>query len=124
MPNHWLVKTEPTAYSWADLEREKATRWTGVANPLAKKHLRAMRRGDLVLVYHTGNERQIVGIAQVTGEGDDPDLCAKQPLSRPISLAEIKARKELADWALVRMGRLSVMPVTDTQWNWVLEQSR
>ena len=112
MPSYWLVKTEPTAYAWADLERERTTRWTGVANALAKKHLRAMQVGDLVLVYHTGNEKQIVGIAEVTGVGDEPQLTAQKRLPRPVTLAEIKARKELADWALVRMGRLSVLPVS------------
>ena len=124
MLNYWLVKTEPTAYAWADLERERTTRWTGVTNPLAKKHLRAMQVGDLVLVYHTGNEKQVVGIAKVTGAGDEPQLLAQQRLPRPVTLAQIKARKEFADWALVRMGRLSVMPVSDAQWKWVLGAER
>ncbi len=124
MPNYWLVKTEPTEYAWANLEREKTTRWTGVANPLAKKHLRAMRVGDLVLVYHTGNERQIVGVAEVTGEGEEPQLQARKRLPQPVTLAVIKAQKQFADWALVRMGRLSVMPVSTAQWEWVLAQSR
>ena len=120
MPNYWLVKTEPTTYAWADLARERTTRWTGVTNPLAKKHLRAMQAGDRVLVYHSGKERQVVGIAEVSTEGDEPQLAAWKPLPRPVTLAEIKARREFADWALVRMSRLSVMPVSNRQWNWVL----
>lgn len=122
MPQYWLVKTEPTEYSWADLAREKTTRWTGVANPLAQRHLRAMHTGDLVLVYHTGNEKQVVGMAEVTEEGAEPQLRARESLPRPVPLAEIKTRRELADWALVRIGRLSVMPVTTTQWAWVVQQ--
>jgi predicted RNA-binding protein with PUA-like domain len=120
MPNYWLVKTEPSAYSFADLEREGTTAWTGVANPVAKKHLRAMRQGDRVFVYHTGNEKQIVGTAEVVGEGDEPQLRAREPLQRPVTLAEIKARKEFADFALVRIGRLSVMPVSAAQWKRLL----
>jgi predicted RNA-binding protein with PUA-like domain len=120
MPNYWLVKTEPSAYSFADLEREGTAAWTGVANPVAKKHLRAMRQGDRVFVYHTGNEKQIVGTAEVVGEGDEPQLRAREPLQRPVTLAEIKARKEFADFALVRIGRLSVMPVSAAQWKRLL----
>ena len=110
---HWLVKTEPTDYSFDDLERDKTARWTGVANPLAKKHLRAMRRGDKVFVYNTGKEKQIVGMAEVTGEGEEPVLKVSCRLKHPITLAEVKSRKEFADFALVRIGRLSVMPVSD-----------
>jgi predicted RNA-binding protein with PUA-like domain len=116
MPNHWLVKTEPTEYSFADLEREKTARWTGVANPLARKYLRAMRKGDRVFVYHTGKEKQIVGVAEVVGEGDEPQLSACVRLEHPVTLAGVKARKEFADFALVRIGRLSVMPVNSAQW--------
>ena len=110
---NWLVKTEPSDYSFDDLEREKTARWTGVANPLAKKHLRSMCKGDQVFVYHTGNEKQIVGVAEVTGEGQEPELKACYRLQRPVTLAEVKARKEFRDFALVRIGRLSVMPVSD-----------
>jgi predicted RNA-binding protein with PUA-like domain len=115
MPDYWLVKTEPTEYSFADLEREKNARWSRVANPLAKKHLRAMRKGDYVFVYHTGNEKQIVGVAEVTGEGEEPELKASYRLKRPVTLAEVKARQHFADFALVRIGRLSVMPVSAEQ---------
>jgi predicted RNA-binding protein with PUA-like domain len=120
MPNYWLVKTEPTSYSFADLEREKTTRWTGVANPLAKKHLRAMRAGDSVLVYHTGKEKQIVGIAKVVSMGEEPQLRAHQQLKHPVTLATIKARCEFADFELVRIGRLSVMPVSVEVWQALL----
>lgn len=111
MPNCWLVKTEPSTYSFDDLDREGITTWDGVKNPLALKHLRAMQPGDDVLVYHTGNEKAIVGIATVTAAGDPPKLKAKRRLSRAVSLAEIKKDKAFADLPLVRIGRLSVMPV-------------
>jgi predicted RNA-binding protein with PUA-like domain len=116
MMNHWLVKTEPSTYSFADLEGEKQTRWTGVANPLAQKHLRAMAKGDPVLVYHTGAEKQIVGIADVQAPGEEPELRFREWLKRPVTLAAIKARKDFADFALVRIGRLSVLPVSAAQW--------
>jgi predicted RNA-binding protein with PUA-like domain len=116
MPNYWLVKTEPAEYSFADLEREKNVRWSGVANPLAKKHLQALRKGDYVFVYHTGNEKQIVGVAEVTGAGEEPELKASYRLKRPVTLAEVKAHKLFAGFALVRMGRLSVMQVSSKQW--------
>ena len=116
MPSCWLIKTEPTDYSFADLEREKTVCWSGVANPLAKKHLRAMAKGDHVFVYHTGKEKQIVGIADVQAPGEEPELRFREWLKRPVTLAEIKARTEFADFALVRIGRLSVMPVSSQQW--------
>jgi len=120
MPNYWLLKTEPTGYSFADLEREETTQWTGVSNPLAKKHLRAMREGDRVLVYHTGKEKQIVGIAEVIREGEEPQLRGCDRLKRPVTLAAIKARQEFADFELVRIGRLSVMPVSAERWKALL----
>jgi predicted RNA-binding protein with PUA-like domain len=127
MPNYWLLKSEPSTYSFADLEREKRAVWDGVSNPLALKHLRSMKRGDLAFIYHTGNERQIIGIAEVTSdpyldprEGDPKlavvDLKPRERLSRPVTLAEVKARKDFQDFELVRMGRLSVMPVSDSRW--------
>jgi len=120
MPNYWLLKTEPTGYSYADLEGEGTTRWTGVANPVAKKYLRAMEVGDWAFVYHTGKEKQIVGIAEVVGEGEEPQLRAHEWLKRPVTLATVKSRKEFADFALVRIGRLSVMPVSAKQWKMLL----
>jgi predicted RNA-binding protein with PUA-like domain len=115
MPSYWLVKTEPTAYSFDDLAREGIAAWDGVKNPLALKHLRAMQPGDDVLVYHTGNEKAVVGIATVVAAGDPPQLKATRPLARPVSLAEIKQDKAFADLALVRIGRLSVLPVGAAQ---------
>jgi predicted RNA-binding protein with PUA-like domain len=127
MANYWLLKTEPSTYSFADLEREKRAVWDGVANALALKHLRSMKRGDLAFIYHTGDEKQIVGIAEVTSDSypdpkdNDPKLVVVElkpleRLPRPVTLAEIKARKEFRDFELVRMGRLSVMPVGDSRW--------
>lgn len=124
---HWLVKTEPGTYSWNDLARDKTTAWTGVRNPLARMHLRAMKTGDLVFVYHSGKEKSIVGIAKVaraaypdetaaTGEWVAVDLRAVRPLVRPITLADIKSRAALKSMVLVNNSRLSVQPVTEQEW--------
>jgi len=126
-PNYWLLKTEPSTYSFADLEREGEAVWDGVTNPLALKHLRAMKKGDLALLYHTGNEKQIVGIAEVASDSyPDPkqrnpklvvvNLKPRERLKYTVTLAAIKQRKEFADWELVRMGRLSVVPVSPERW--------
>src|ERR1041384_5540499 len=127
MPNHWLLKTEPSAYSFADLERDGKAVWDGVTNALELKHLRAKKKGDGAFIYHTGDEMQIVGIADVVSD-PYPDAKLKDPklvvvelkprerLNGPVKLAEVKARKEFADWELVRMGRLSVMPVSLARW--------
>jgi len=111
MPNYWLVKTEPSTYSFGDLKREGVATWDGVKNPVAMKHLRAMQAGDEVLVYHTGNEKSVVGTASVVAGGDPPKLKAKGLLTRSVTLAEIKKDKAFAEMPLVRIGRLSVMPV-------------
>jgi predicted RNA-binding protein with PUA-like domain len=124
MKNYWLLKTEPTEYSIADLERDGTTRWTGVSNPLARKYLRAMRSGDEVMIYHTGKEKQIVGLARVVEPGEEPVLRAAGRLSRSVTLAEVKAHKRFADWELVRMGRLSVMPVSPPRWELVLQMAQ
>ena len=127
MANHWLLKTEPSTYSFADLVREKRTRWDGVANPVALKNLRAMQPGDEVMIYHTGDERAAVGLASVVSAPyPDPkdksgklvvvDLEAGPPLDRPVALAAIKADPTFKDLALVRQGRLSVVPVPPAQW--------
>jgi predicted RNA-binding protein with PUA-like domain len=127
MAGRWLVKSDPETYSFEDLRRDRKTVWDGVANPVALKHLRAMRRGDEVLVYHTGKERAVVGRARVESDPyTDPsagasgpavvDLAAGEPLPRPVSLAEIKADPFFAELALVRQGRLSVMPVPEPLW--------
>ncbi len=120
MPNYWLVKTEPTTYSFDDLAREGIATWDGVKNPLALKHLRAMQSGDEVLVYHTGNEKAVIGTASVVAAGDPPKLKAKDRLGRPVTLAEIKQDKAFADLALVRIGRLSVLPVGAAQFRKIL----
>lgn len=128
----WLVKTEPGEYSFDDLVRAGKDVWDGVRNPLALKHLRAMRPGDEVFVYHTGRVRAIVGIARVAGhpypdpKGGDArwtvvDVEAVRPLKRPVALEEIKADPAFSKWELVRISRLSVMPVPDELWRRILE---
>jgi predicted RNA-binding protein with PUA-like domain len=132
MANHWLLKTEPSTYSFGDLERDKRAVWDGVSNALALKHLRSMKRGDLAFIYHTGDEKQIVGIAEVTSDAyPDPkekdarlvvvDLKPRERLARPVTLAEVKADGEFRDFELVRMGRLSVMPVSESRWKKLLK---
>ena len=128
----WLLKTEPSNYSYADLERDGQTVWDGVTNALALKYLRQVSIGDLALIYHTGDERQIVGIADVVRgfyvdpNFDDPklavcDIKARARLQTPVTLAQIKAEPKLSNWALVRHARLSVVPVSDEEWQTVLE---
>jgi predicted RNA-binding protein with PUA-like domain len=120
----WLLKTEPGTYSYDDLEREGHTRWDGVTNPVALRNLKAMKPGDRVVVYHTGDEKSAVGLAEVTREAyADPrnarlpvvDIAARGRLARPVTLAEIKAMPLFADSPLVRQGRLSVVPLTAEQ---------
>jgi predicted RNA-binding protein with PUA-like domain len=123
----WLLKTEPAAYSYADLERDGATAWDGVSNNAALLHLRAMRPGDLALIYHTGDERLAVGLAEIASAPyadprlNDPklvvvDIKPLRRLARPVTLATIKADPAFGDFALVRQGRLSVVPVSAEQW--------
>jgi predicted RNA-binding protein with PUA-like domain len=124
---YWLFKEEPTHYSFDDLLHDKKAVWNGVQNNLALKHLRGVQKGDRVLFYHTGDEKAVVGIMEVTKsaypdpEADDPRIVAVDVkpvarLPRPVTLAEFKANPRFADFALVRMSRLSVMPVTAEQW--------
>src|SRR3989454_7702939 len=131
MPSYWIVKTEPSTYSFDDLARQKTAVWDGVKNNLALKHLRQMKPGDRVLVYHTGDEKAVVGVADVTSESypdpkqKDPklavvDLRAGERLPRPVPLAEIKKERAFADLALVRIGRLSVMPASPDQYKRLL----
>jgi predicted RNA-binding protein with PUA-like domain len=131
MPNYWLLKTEPGTYAYADLERQAQAVWDGVTNALALKHLRAMKKGNLAFIYHTGDEKQIVGIANVASDPyPDPKqkderlvvvkVKARERLRRPVTLTEIKARKEFAHFDLVRLARLSVMPVTGEHWARIL----
>jgi predicted RNA-binding protein with PUA-like domain len=119
MPN--LLKTEPTVYSFADLQREQTTIWDGVTNPAALKNLRGMKPGEQLIIYHTGDEKSAVGTAIVvsvdTSDPKNPQVKIKlgKALARPVSLAEVKANKLFADSPLVRQGRLSVVPLTDAQ---------
>ncbi|HNP72577.1 MAG TPA: EVE domain-containing protein [Kouleothrix sp.] len=124
---YWLLKTEPEAYAYADLERDGATVWDGVSNNAALLHIRAMRPGDQALIYHTGDERQAVGLAEITSapyadpRQADPklavvDIRPLRRLGRPVTLAQVKADPAFADFALVRQGRLSVVPVSPEQW--------
>lgn len=125
----WLFKEEPTEYSYADLERDGSATWEGVANPLALRHLRAARPGDEVFFYHTGKEKAVVGVMRVTAATEDEGLpvvtvAPLRKLAHPVSLAAIKADEVFADWELVRMSRLSVMPVPDELWERVEELAK
>ena len=123
----WLVKEEPDHYGYDKLEKDGKTVWAGVRNPLAQKHLRAIRRGDRIFYYHTGKEKAVIAIAKAASNAyEDPndssgklsvvDVVPDKRLKRPVTLAEIKADKSFATFPLVRMSRLSVMPVTDDEW--------
>src|ERR1044071_1859935 len=123
---YWLVKSEPSAYSWEQLQKKKETSWTGVRNYAARNHLRSMKKGDLVFYYHSNEGLAIVGIAKVAKEAyQDPttqedawvtvDIQPKKTLKTPVTLDVIKKDKRLANMALVRIGRLSVQPVTDKE---------
>lgn len=113
----WLFKQEPSCYSYADLERDGSTVWDGVTNALAQKHLRQVRPGDDVLLYHTGKEKAIVGEMKVISAQDGiVHVAPSRRWTRPVTLAEIKADPAFAEWELVRMSRLSVMPVPERIW--------
>jgi predicted RNA-binding protein with PUA-like domain len=123
---HYLLKTEPSTYSFADLQREKTTIWDGVSNPVALRHLREMKPGDELAIYHTGDEKSVVGTATVVSV-DDSDTKTPQvkinvgkELAKTHSLAEIKSNRSFADSPLVRQGRLSVVPLSAAQWNWLV----
>jgi predicted RNA-binding protein with PUA-like domain len=131
----WLLKTEPADYSWDELERAGRARWDGVRNPAALRNLGAMKPGDRVLVYHTGDEKAVVGIAEVVRAAyPDPkypdgklvvvDLAPRARVARPVTLAEIKALAEFRDSPLVRQGRLSVVPITAAQWKAIERRGR
>jgi predicted RNA-binding protein with PUA-like domain len=132
--NYWLVKSEPSTYSWDQLVKDKKTTWDGVRNYAARIHLRSMKRGDEVLYYHSNQGTEIVGIAKVEKEAyQDPtttdtnwvavDLKAFKRLKNPVTLVQIKADKRLKEMALVRIGRLSVQPVTEKEWRIIMEMS-
>ncbi len=129
MARHWVLKTEPSEYGFADLVRDRRTRWEGVSNPVALKHLRSMLEGDDAFIYHTGNEKAVVGLARVASAPyPDPkdaklvvvDVEPVKPLPRTLPLAEIKAESAFAELGLVRVPRLSVVPVEPAQWKRLL----
>ena len=124
---HWLLKSEPSAYSWDQLVKEKRTSWTGVRNPQAALNLKAMKAGDLCFFYHSNEGKEIVGIAKVlkaaypdptdkAGKAVTVDVAAVEPVKNTMTLAAIKAEPRLKDFGLVRQSRLSVVPVNDEQW--------
>jgi len=124
---HWLFKEEPTHYSYDDFVKDGGTTWSGVKNPVAQRHLHAVKKGDQIFYYHTGGEKQIVGVARATGDAyDDPkdesgkfavvEVAPVRKLKRPVTLKEIKADARFKDFPLVRISRLSVMPVSDVEW--------
>jgi len=132
--NCWLVKSEPSTYSWEDLRRDKSTRWDGVRNFEARNNLRAMKKGDLVLYYHSGEGKEIVGLAKVVKEGyADPtategdwcavDLAPVKPLARPVALAALKSDKALANLAVVRKPRISVVGISPAELARILEMA-
>lgn len=132
---HWLVKSEPGTYAWDDLVRDGSTYWDGVRNAQARNHLKAMRRGDRVLYYHSGEGKEVVGVARVTREhypdptSDDErwvvvDLAPVKPLAEPVSLKRIKDDPALAGIPLVRQARLSVMPLPKKAFDRILKLGR
>jgi len=132
---NWLVKEEPTHYAFDALREDKKAVWSGVRNALAQKHLRAIQNGDRIFYYHTGDERAVVGIAKAVSDPyPDPedasgkfvavDIAPVKRLPRPVTLAQIKADSAFKDFALVRIARLSVMPVTDAQWKRIEDMAR
>ena len=130
--NYWLVKTEPETYSWDDLVRDKKTTWDGVRNFQARNNLKAMKKGDLAFVYHSGEQKSVVGIAEITKEFfPDPkdkewaaiEIGHKKKLKNPVSLSAIKSEKKLTNMYLVRAARLSVQPVMKEEFDLVIEMS-
>jgi predicted RNA-binding protein with PUA-like domain len=128
--NHWLVKSEPGVYSWDNLVADKRTNWNGVRNFQASNTLKAMKKGDRLFFYHSGGDSEIVGIAEVarefypdptdrTGRFGMVDLVPVMPMKAPVSLAAVKAEKQLAQFGLVRQGRLSVVPVGAAEWKMI-----
>jgi predicted RNA-binding protein with PUA-like domain len=131
----WLVKEEPEHYGYDQLERDRKTVWAGVRNPLAQKHLRSIRKGDRIFYYHTGKEKAVVAIARALGDAyPDPgdssgksyvvDVAPEKKLERPVTLAAIKADRAFVSFPLVRMSRLSVMPVSDAEWTRIVDMSK
>jgi predicted RNA-binding protein with PUA-like domain len=134
MARHWVLKTEPSTYGFTDLVRDRRTRWDGVSNAVALKHLRSMLEGDDALIYHTGDEKSLIGLARIASApypdptSEDPrlvvvDVEAGKALPRRVTLAEIKADPAFKDLGLVKMSRLSVVPVEDDQWKRLLKMA-
>ena len=130
--NYWLMKTEPSTFSWDDLVRDKKTGWDGVRNFQARNNLKAMKKGDLAFVYHSMDDKAVVGIAKITKENyPDPkdkdwvavEISPEKKLKRPVTLAEVKADKRLADMVLVKSSRLSVQPVTAAEFDMIVALS-
>ncbi|GAC1707444.1 MAG: EVE domain-containing protein [Flavisolibacter sp.] len=132
--NYWLIKSEPSSYSWEQLEKDHKTSWTGVRNYAARIHLRAMKKGDEVFYYHSNEGMEIVGIAKITKQaypdpttGDPSWVCVDikpfKKLKYPVSLKQIKAEKNLKQMALIRISRLSVQPVSQEEWKVILAMS-
>jgi predicted RNA-binding protein with PUA-like domain len=130
----FLVKEEPDNYSFDQFVKDGGTTWSGVRNPVAQKNLRSIKKGDLVFYYHTGKEKAVIGIAKAssaayadpadrTGKSHVVDLVPVKKLPRPVSLAEVKADARFKDFPLTYLPRLSVMPVTDKQWEWILKMA-
>ena len=131
---NWLFKEEPTHYGYDSLVKDKRTVWSGVKNPLAQKHLRSVKKGDRIFYYHTGDEKSVVGIARALGDAyaDPNDKTGKQSvvdvapvkkLPQPVTLASIKADAAFKTFPLVRISRLSVMPVSDDEWDAIIAKS-
>lgn len=124
----YLLKTEPSTYSFADLQREKTTIWDGVSNPVALKYLRGMKPGERLVIYHTGDEKQAVGTATVTSvdasDTRNPKVKIKagSPVAKPVTLAQVKSSTVFADSPLVRQGRLSVVPLNERQYKFLTEE--
>lgn len=134
MVNFWLVKQEPSVYSYAALEKEKKTVWDGVHNNLALKYLNSMKKGDQALFYHTGDEKQAVGIIAITSDPySNPretdkryvvvDVKPIKPLKKPVTLEEMKKEPLFKNWDLLRISRLSVMPVPKNIWDAIIKKS-
>ena len=130
--NYWLMKTEPSTYSWEDLEKDKKTIWDGVRNFQARNNLKSMKKGDQVFIYHSMDDKAVVGIAKITKEFfPDPkdnewasvEIAPVKKLKKPVTLAQVKADKRLSDMVLVRVSRLSVQPVKPGEYDIVLELS-
>jgi predicted RNA-binding protein with PUA-like domain len=132
---NWLFKEEPASYSFEQFVKDGRTVWAGVRNPLAQKHLRSVKKGDRVFYYHTGNQKAVVGVARATRDAyPDPadktgkavvvDVVPERALARGVTLSEIKASKHFASFPLTRLPRLSVMPVTDSEWKEIERLSR